>query len=205
MSGAIVYEYVIIRCQGSGCGKKIKLKNLHVTKGGNAISWRCPSCGTADSATPINIILSKVIEQKISYREYGGGPVNAGLVTAVINVTVVDPASYDSNYPHTFRSLQKFVMALAAFRRNRGKTGFFGADKGVKAEREFEDQVTDLIIALRADGQFGINAEPSEVEGVLSAHFNKFVSIYPNWSDSEMEFRSQCSTGNLRRLIGRAN
>lgn len=199
------YDYVIIRCKGSDCGKKIRLKNLHVTKGGNAISWRCPSCGAEDSATPINIILNKAIEEKISYRENSGDTINTGLVTSMLNVRVVDPASYDSSYPHTFRSLQKFVMALAAFRRNRGKTGVFGADKGVKAEREFEDQVTNLIIALRADGEFGINAEPSGVEGVLSAHFNKFVSIYPNWSDAELEFRSQCSTGNLRRLIGRAN
>jgi len=200
-----VYEYVIIRCKKSGCGKKIKLKNLHVTKGGSAISWRCPSCGDEDSATPTNIVLNRAIEERVSHRENTADTVNVGLLTAMLNARVLDSASYDSIYPHTFRSLQKFVMALAALRKNRGKTGFFGADKGVKAEREFEDQVTNLVIALRADGEFGINVEPSGVEGLLSAHFYKFVSIYPNWSDAEMEFRSQCSTGNLRRLIARAN
>ena len=203
MTQPTVYEYVVLRCGNSSCLKKIRLSNFRVSKNEPAIKWSCPSCGMQEKELPIQVLLNRVIDQQVAYRENEESGINPGILRAMLNVRVVDAATYESNFPHTFRVLQNFTMALAKLRKNRGKTGLFGADKSIKAEQAFENEVSRILIALRTDGEITAEANITDVQSVLTIHFEKFVSVYPNWSDAEIEYRELCMRGDIDRLISR--
>lgn len=39
--------------------------------------------------------------------------------------------TFQARFPHTFNALQKLVMAMAAYKKNRGKKTMLGKDKGL--------------------------------------------------------------------------
>ena len=44
--------------------------------------------------------------------------------------------TFQTRFPHTFNALQKLVMAMAAYEKNRGKKTLFGKDKGIGCIQE---------------------------------------------------------------------
>lgn len=90
----------------------------------------------------------------------------------------------EASYPHTFRSMQKLVMAMADYKKNRGKTGMFGQDKGLKAFNRFELELKNTLNALLLDGE--LSREMSDVRKVeaLLKHIATFAQAFPNWQDA---------------------
>ena len=96
--------------------------------------------------------------------------------------------AYEREYPHTARALQRFTMCLAKLRKNRGKTGLFGKDKGLTAQLDFENSVSKLISALRLDNEIEPIFSDENVYKKMEEHFRIFNDIFPNWTDAHQEF-----------------
>ena len=69
--------------------------------------------------------------------------------------------------PHTFNSLQKFVMAMADFQKNRGKKTLFGRDKGREAWEVFEQELKKTMTSMFMDGVVERSAAPDQVREKL--------------------------------------
>lgn len=92
--------------------------------------------------------------------------------------------AFQSNFPHTFNSLQHLVMAMAKVYKNQGKKSFFGKDKGLAAYKTFEEKLRDTILAMVLDNLIKRNSPPSEVLLEIIEAINVFSQVYPNWQDA---------------------
>lgn len=93
------------------------------------------------------------------------------------------PALQDA-IPHTFNSLQKFVMAMANFRKHRGKKTLFGRDKGRKAWEVFEQELKKTMTSMFMDGVVERSAAPDQVREKLIECIGAFATVFPNWQDA---------------------
>jgi hypothetical protein len=54
--------------------------------------------------------------------------------------------------PHTYTAMEHLIMAMADAYKNRGKTSFFGYDKGLKSYLKFEEKLKNALLAMTLDG-----------------------------------------------------
>ena len=83
--------------------------------------------------------------------------------------------------PHTYAAMEKLVMAMEDAFKARGKTTFFGHDRGLIAHQKFETRLRDTLLALSMDGLVKRTASPEEYWGVVGAVINQWAVIFPNW------------------------
>ena len=93
-------------------------------------------------------------------------------------------AAFQTNFPHTFNSLQHLVMAMADFANNRGKKSFFGKDKSLAAYKNFEDKFRDTLLAMVLDGIIERRAPPSYARTELIKAIELFAATFPNWQEA---------------------
>lgn len=93
-------------------------------------------------------------------------------------------ALFQESAPHTFNALQHLVMAMADFSKNRGKTSFFGKDKGLAAYKKFEDKLRDTLLAMVLDGVIERNSRPALARAALIKAISLFAAAFPNWQDA---------------------
>ena len=86
--------------------------------------------------------------------------------------------------PHTFNSLQKLVMAMAKFQKNKGKKTLFGRDKGREAWEGFEQALKMTMTSMFMDGLVDRSADPNDVRKHLLGCIAAFATIFPNWQDA---------------------
>ncbi len=86
--------------------------------------------------------------------------------------------------PHTFNSLQKFVMAMAKFQKHRGKKTLFGRDKGREAWEVFEQELKKIMTSMFMDGVVNRSASPDQVREKLIECIGAFAAVFPNWQDA---------------------
>lgn len=86
--------------------------------------------------------------------------------------------------PHTFNSLQKFVMAMAKFQKNKGKKTLFGKDKGREAWENFEQELKKTMTSMFLDGVVNRSASPDQVRQKLIECIGVFAAVFPNWQDA---------------------
>jgi hypothetical protein len=91
---------------------------------------------------------------------------------------------FQSRFPHTYNSLQKLVMAMAAYENNRGKKTLFGKDKGLNAYKKFEDVLRDTLLAMVVDGVVARNVGAEECREKLTGMIVAFAEVFPNWQDA---------------------
>jgi len=92
--------------------------------------------------------------------------------------------TFQTRFPHTFNSLQKLVMAMAAYEKNRGKKTLFGKDKGLNAYKKFEDVLRDTLLAMVVDGAIARNVGARECRETLTEMIGAFAEVFPNWQDA---------------------
>jgi len=92
--------------------------------------------------------------------------------------------------PRSHRATQRLVMAAADLKKNRGKTGLFGANKGVRSEMEFHDKLRELIYSVREDARSGI-FEGDDLYNNVCSFIGAFCKVYPNWGDAYQELHNQ--------------
>jgi hypothetical protein len=92
--------------------------------------------------------------------------------------------TFQTRFPHTFNSLQKLVMAMAAYEKNRGKKTLFGKDKGLDAYKKFEGVLKDTLLAMVVDGAVARNIGAKECRETLTEMIAAFAEVFPNWQDA---------------------
>jgi len=92
--------------------------------------------------------------------------------------------TFQTRFPHTFNSLQKLVMAMAAYEKNKGKKTLFGKDKGLSAYKKFESVMKDTLLAMVVDGAVARNIGAKECRETLTEMIAAFAEVFPNWQDA---------------------
>lgn len=92
--------------------------------------------------------------------------------------------TFQTRFPHTFNALQKLVMAMAGYEKNRGKKTLFGKDKGVDAYKKFESVLKDTLLAMVVDGAVARNIGAKECRETLTEMIAAFAEVFPNWQDA---------------------
>ena len=110
--------------------------------------------------------------------------------------------------PHTYTAMEHLIMAMADAYNNKGKTSFFGNDKGLKSYMKFEDKLKGALIAMTMDG-IASRAQPAnEFRETLQEVVEAWFQIFPNWPDAQtfaiQKIFGDKTAGNqlIRMLIG---
>jgi hypothetical protein len=90
-----------------------------------------------------------------------------------------------SQMPHTYTAMEHLIMAMADAHNNRGKTSFFGNDKGLKSYLKFEEKLKNALIALTMDGLVNRFESSEKFHEMLVTVFATWFQIFPNWTDAE--------------------
>ena len=91
---------------------------------------------------------------------------------------------FQTRFPHTFNALQKLVMAMADYKKNRGKKTIFGKDKGLDSYKKFEGVLRDTLLAMVVDGAVERNVKAKECRETLTEMVAAFAEVFPNWQDA---------------------
>lgn len=89
-----------------------------------------------------------------------------------------------SRIPHTYTAMEHLIMAMADAYNHRGKTTFFGNDKGLKSYKKFEEKLKDALFALSIDGLVPRAAPANEYREMLAQILVAWFEIFPNWPDA---------------------
>lgn len=92
--------------------------------------------------------------------------------------------NFRAGYLHTFNSLQKFVVTMADYKKNKGKKTLFGQDKGLYSYKKFEEALKDTLTAMAMDGIVSRNANEGEYREKLINLIGGFADVFPNWEDA---------------------
>lgn len=75
-------------------------------------------------------------------------------------------------------------MAMADAYNNRGKTSFFGHDKGLKSYLKFEEKLREALLAMVMDGIVSRVANARDFHEKLLVVLDAWSVIFPNWPDA---------------------
>jgi hypothetical protein len=89
-----------------------------------------------------------------------------------------------SHIPHTYTAMEHLIMAMADAHNNRGKTTFFGHDKGLKSYLKFEEKLKNALLAMVMDGVVNRVAPAKEFHEKLLVVIDTWEGIFPNWPDA---------------------
>jgi hypothetical protein len=108
-----------------------------------------------------------------------------------------------AHIPHTFTAMQHLIMAMEDAFRNRGKTTFFGNDKGLKSYLKFEEKLKNTLLAMVMDGLLGRTDSAAEYLEKLLSVIDAWETIFPNWPDAHAFAYEQlrANSADARRLI----
>jgi len=91
-----------------------------------------------------------------------------------------------SRIPHTYTAFEHLIMAMADAHNNKGKTNFFGNDKGLKSYMKFEEKLKDALIAMTMDGLVNRFDTSDKFREVLLTVIGAWFEIFPNWPDAQL-------------------
>lgn len=92
--------------------------------------------------------------------------------------------TFQTRFPHTFNALQKLIMAMADYQKNRGKKTIFGKDKGLDSYKKFESILRDTLLAMVVDKAVERNVKAKECRETLTEMIAAFAEVFPNWQDA---------------------
>lgn len=88
--------------------------------------------------------------------------------------------------PRTYTAFEHLIMAMADAHNHKGKTSFFGHDKGLKSYMNFESRLKDALLALTLDGLVSRSDSAEKFRETLMIVFGAWFEIFPNWNDAQI-------------------
>ena len=86
--------------------------------------------------------------------------------------------------PHTYTAMEHLIMAMADAYNNKGKTSFFGNDKGLKSYLKFEEKYKNALLAMTLDGILSRGDSAEKYRESIIAVISQWIEIFPNWPDA---------------------
>lgn len=96
--------------------------------------------------------------------------------------------------PHTYTAMEHLIMAMADAYNNRGKTSFFGHDKGLKSHLKFEEKLKNALLTMTLDGLVSRTDTSKKYLDMLLLVLDAWHQIFPNWPDAEAFAREKFRT-----------
>jgi len=90
-----------------------------------------------------------------------------------------------AHIPHTYTAMEHLIMAMADAHNNRGKTSFFGHDKGLKSYLKFEEKLKNTLLAMVMDGLLKRSDSAATYHEHLLSVIDAWEKIFPNWPDAQ--------------------
>ncbi len=87
-------------------------------------------------------------------------------------------------FPHTYHAMQQLVMDMKAYQSNKGKTTWFGNDKGATHYAKFESSLTETLLGLYLDGLVPRHAPAEVYHRHLCSILVMFSEAFPNWQSA---------------------
>jgi len=94
-------------------------------------------------------------------------------------------ANLQAKIPHTYTAFEHLIMSMADAYNSRGKTTFFGHDKGLKNYLKFEEKLKNALIAMTMDGLVNRFDSSEKFRETLISVLGVWFEIFPNWNDAE--------------------
>lgn len=91
---------------------------------------------------------------------------------------------FQANAPHTFNALQKLIMAMAGYQKNRCKKTFLGRDKGLSSYKKFEETLRDTLLSMVLDDIVTRTSSANIFREALIECIGLFEETFPNWQDA---------------------
>jgi hypothetical protein len=93
-------------------------------------------------------------------------------------------SALQARLPHTYTAFEHLIMAMADAHNNKGKTSFFGHDKGLKSYMKFEEKLKGALIAMTMDGLVQRFDNSEKFREALLLVVDAWFEIFPNWPDA---------------------
>jgi hypothetical protein len=90
-----------------------------------------------------------------------------------------------SKIPHTYTAFEHLIMSMEDAYNSRGKTTFFGHDKGLKNYLKFEERLKNALIAMTMDGLINRFETSEKFREILISCLSVWFDIFPNWNAAE--------------------
>jgi hypothetical protein len=105
--------------------------------------------------------------------------------------------------PHTYTAMEHLIMAMSDASNNRGKTSFFGHDKGLKSYLKLEEKLRNALLAMVMDGFISRFDSAKEFHEKLLLVIDAWEAIFPNWPDAHTFAyeKLRASSADGRKLI----
>ena len=99
--------------------------------------------------------------------------------------------------------MQDLLLALAAARKNQGKIGFFGADKGAVAHAKALEALERCFDAQIEDGSTSWGQGADVITQQFVADLRDMAATYPNWTDAYEWGAKMIQTGEVTRAAAK--
>ena len=86
--------------------------------------------------------------------------------------------------PHTYTAFEHLIMAMADAYNAKGKTTFFGNDKGLKTYMKFEEKLQNALVAMTLDGVVERFDPADKYHEMICSVLSVWFEIFPNWNDA---------------------
>lgn len=91
---------------------------------------------------------------------------------------------FQSRIPHTFAAFQHLTTAMEDAYNDRGKTAWFGRDKGLKSYLKFELKLKDALLAMTMDGLVNRFDTSETFLDALVLYLSFWFEMFPNWPEA---------------------
>jgi len=89
-----------------------------------------------------------------------------------------------SKIPHTYTAFEHLIMAMADAYNAKGKTTFFGKDKGLKTYMKFEEMFKNALVAMTLDGIVDRFDTAEKYHEMICSVLSVWFETFPNWNDA---------------------
>jgi hypothetical protein len=112
-------------------------------------------------------------------------------------------SALQARIPHTYTAFEHLIMAMADAYNSRGKTSFFGHDKGLKSYLKFEEKLKGALMAMTLDGLVQRFDTSEKFREALLLVVDAWFQIFPNWPDAQAFAHEKliANPADARRLI----
>ena len=112
-------------------------------------------------------------------------------------------SALQARLPHTYTAFEHLIMAMADAYNSRGKTSFFGHDKGLKSYLKFEEKLKGALMAMTLDGLVQRFDTSEKFREALLLVVDAWFQIFPNWPDAQAFAHEKliANPADARRLI----
>ena len=89
----------------------------------------------------------------------------------------------DKRFPHTYQSMQEFILAIEAAHKHEGHVTWYGKDMEFVTRHDYTAKLKSVLTAMAADGLVTSKANAEEHYFALLNFLHLWFQVFPNWPE----------------------